>query len=526
MKPTFLYSMKLRTILVAGIFTLLAQPGISQVPQQLNYQGRFAVGGVNFNGTGQFKFALVDAGVNQNQTPTANATVAGGEVTQIFRISMGSGYVSAPVVTISNGAGSNGTGATAVATLGQGMGTGTGPTDSVYQITVTNSGSGYMFAIVTIAPPPPNIVNTTYWSNDFTSIAGSAPAAAVSLPVTNGLYSVALGDTALASMTAALSTNVFQNPDVRLRVWFDDGTHGSQLLSPDQKLNTAPYAFVAGSVPDGAITSAQLANGAVDSAKLAANAVGVDRLNIIGTASAGKVLSYGNGGALTWATPSGGGGGGLSLPFYNNFSDPGATFGVANDNGDGIYGETSAIAKSGVFGRNDVAMTIFNQPAGQGVYGYASHIGVGVLGVSEGNDGISGRTNSNGKSGVFGYTTHIANGVAGISEGGAGVYGQTTAANQSAVYAYTAASNSWGVNAIGTQSNAIVGTTNSATAAAIYARSTANNGLGLYVEGKRHRDPRSRRKRCGKSAGLHGRRQQRRCGIWEQESCSHAGRIL
>src|SRR5437867_1099621 len=39
---------------------------LAQVPQLLNYQGRIAVGNTNFNGTGQFKFALV----NSNATAT------------------------------------------------------------------------------------------------------------------------------------------------------------------------------------------------------------------------------------------------------------------------------------------------------------------------------------------------------------------------------------------------------------------------------------------------------------------------
>src|SRR6185295_3788893 len=33
----------------------------AQVPQLISYQGRVAVNGTNFNGTGQFKFALVNA---------------------------------------------------------------------------------------------------------------------------------------------------------------------------------------------------------------------------------------------------------------------------------------------------------------------------------------------------------------------------------------------------------------------------------------------------------------------------------
>ena len=98
--------------------------------------------------------------------------------------------------------------------------------------------------------------STSYWSNDGTSAVGSEPTAAVTLPVTKGLYSVLLG----ANMTAIPNT-VFANPDVRLRVWFDDGVNGSQLLTPDQRIAAVGYAMVASTVPDGAITSDKLASG-------------------------------------------------------------------------------------------------------------------------------------------------------------------------------------------------------------------------------------------------------------------------
>ncbi len=172
---------------LAAFFSLLTLALHAQVPQVLNYQGRVAVGTVNFDGSGAFKFALVNAG-------------------------------------------------------------GT----------------------------------TTYWSNDGTSAAGSQPTAAVTLTVTKGLYSVLLGDTTLAGMTA-IPNSVFANADVRLRVWFNDGANGSQLLTPDQRIAAVGYAMIAGTVQDGAITSAkiaagavggtQLANGAVGSTQLAANAV-------------------------------------------------------------------------------------------------------------------------------------------------------------------------------------------------------------------------------------------------------------
>jgi formylglycine-generating enzyme required for sulfatase activity len=139
----------------------------AQVPQLLNYQGRVAVGApaVYFEGTGAFKFALVDA-------------------------------------------------------------------------------DGF----------------TSYWSNDGTSYAGSEPSAAVDLLVAKGVYSVLLGDELLMQ---PIPHSVFANSDVHLRVWFDDGVNGSQLITPDRRIAAVGYAMVASealTVADGAIASAQLAD--------------------------------------------------------------------------------------------------------------------------------------------------------------------------------------------------------------------------------------------------------------------------
>ena len=160
-------------------FTLVLH---AQVPSQINYQGRVVVGTTNFDGSGQFKFALVDA--------------AG---------------------------------------------------------------------------------TTTYWSNDGTSVNGSQPTNAVTLTVTKGLYSVLLGDNSITNMTA-LPGSVFNNADVRLRVWFNNGVVGSQLLTPDQRLGTVGYAFMADNIKDGAVTSAKLGTGAVGATNIANGAVGSTQL--------------------------------------------------------------------------------------------------------------------------------------------------------------------------------------------------------------------------------------------------------
>lgn len=154
-----------------SLFALASQA--MAVPALLNHQGRMAVRGLNFDGSGQFKFALV-------------------------------------------------------------------------------SGNGAI----------------SYWSNDGTSTAGSEPAAHVLLPVTKGLYAVLLGDARLAGMTV-LPGPVFDNDDLNLRVWFNDGATGFQQITPDQRLASAPYAIasqttatIGGISGQAAAAGSTLANGA------------------------------------------------------------------------------------------------------------------------------------------------------------------------------------------------------------------------------------------------------------------------
>lgn len=243
--------MKNKLIASLAGFVLLAGTLPAQVPQLINYQGRVVVNNVNFDGTGLFKFALVDGGTNISHQAAATATVTSGFVTSISITDGGSGYTAVPSVEIIGGGGS---GALVTANMSGGVVTG---------IAVKNPGSGYLSTPdVVIAAPPTTIAYVTYWSNDGTSNAGSEPTAVVSLPVSKGLYSVLLGDTSLTGMIAVPAT-VFNNPDVRLRVWFNDGVNGSQQLTPDQRLASVGYAMMAGDVPDGAVSSDKIATAAI-----------------------------------------------------------------------------------------------------------------------------------------------------------------------------------------------------------------------------------------------------------------------
>lgn len=97
----------------------------------------------------------------------------------------------------------------------------------------------------------------TYWSNDGTGSGGSEPSGAFSVGVSNGLFVAALGNASLSNMTI-IPAAIFTNPDVRVRIWFNDGLAGFSQLAPDQRLTSAGYAFLAGSVPDASLSPGKL----------------------------------------------------------------------------------------------------------------------------------------------------------------------------------------------------------------------------------------------------------------------------
>jgi len=260
----------LKLTLAALLNVVFATESWGQAPGIITYQGRVQSDGTNFTGTGQFKFALVDAGVNTNRTARATATLSGGRVSAITVTDGGTGYVQTPRVNITG----TGFGATAEASVSQG---------AVTAIRVLNAGSGYtLVPQVRIDSPPVGLGFTTYWSNDGSSVDGGEPGGAVTVSVKEGLFTVRLGDAALANMTV-IPAEVFTNSDVRLRLWFSDGAAGFTRLTPDQRLSSVGYAMLAQravevnvdtpQLLDGAVTMEKLGNGAVGGSQLADGAV-------------------------------------------------------------------------------------------------------------------------------------------------------------------------------------------------------------------------------------------------------------
>lgn len=258
MKPK-LTLIAIGTVLAASCLTTFAQGTM------FTYQGRVTDNGTNFTGTGLFKFALVTS-TNTSSQATATAIMGGSSPNEFVNnynvLNGGSGYLAAPAVTVSPPGGS-GTTATATATITSG---------SVTAINIISPGSGYSSTpTVTIDAPPPNVLYNTYWSNDGTSSDGSEPAAAVSVPVADGLFTAALGDTTLANMSA-MDASLFTQPDLQLRIWFNDGVNGSAVLDPAQPLTPAPYAVMAETASNllGSVSATQL-SGTILNSSLPAN---------------------------------------------------------------------------------------------------------------------------------------------------------------------------------------------------------------------------------------------------------------
>jgi hypothetical protein len=66
----------------------------AQVPQLINYQGRVLAGPTNFNGPGQFKFALVNATGSTTFWSNDNTSAGGSEPINAVSLSVSNGLYS------------------------------------------------------------------------------------------------------------------------------------------------------------------------------------------------------------------------------------------------------------------------------------------------------------------------------------------------------------------------------------------------------------------------------------------------
>jgi hypothetical protein len=77
--------------------------------------------------------------------------------------------------------------------------------------------------------------SVTHWSNDGSSVDGEEPVEAVECDVSQGVFSIMLGDPQ-AGMQPINSVIFNQSTNIWLRIWFSDGQRGFQQLKPDQKI--------------------------------------------------------------------------------------------------------------------------------------------------------------------------------------------------------------------------------------------------------------------------------------------------
>ena len=98
---------------------------------------------------------------------------------------------------------------------------------------------------------------TVLWShNGDSSGTNGEPNGFVSQTVTNGLYSVGLGDESSPLFMDPIPAGIFvDNSEVNLRVWFSDGANAFEQLSPDQRITSVGFAMVAQEVLNPGITT-------------------------------------------------------------------------------------------------------------------------------------------------------------------------------------------------------------------------------------------------------------------------------
>jgi len=123
--------------------------------------------------------------------------------------------------------------------------------------------------------------NNTVWSNDGSGV-GSAPAeptAAVTVSLSDGQFTVWLGDTSATNMTV-LSKTTFDTGSLYLRIWLSDDNSTFTQLSPDKRMSAEPFAFRAHS-----------AESSDDAAKLSGVTPGATGLALLDDGSATEAIA-------------------------------------------------------------------------------------------------------------------------------------------------------------------------------------------------------------------------------------------
>ena len=100
----------------------------------------------------------------------------------------------------------------------------------------------------------------SYWTNDGNFTLIQVPPSAVAVTLTDGIYSVPLGNASLTNMQAIPDLIFKDHNDAHLRIWFAQSANGPfELLSPDQAIGAVPYALN-GSLAAGNSSSGNVSN--------------------------------------------------------------------------------------------------------------------------------------------------------------------------------------------------------------------------------------------------------------------------
>ncbi len=95
------------------------------------------------------------------------------------------------------------------------------------------TGTGRMKAAILATSGTDTVISL--WSNDGTSSAGSEPTNSFDVSVTSGVFDAMIGDSneGMATIPAILFN---RDDELKIRVWFNDGIHGYQQLTPDRRI--------------------------------------------------------------------------------------------------------------------------------------------------------------------------------------------------------------------------------------------------------------------------------------------------